>query len=415
MTDLLTKDQEHAVEKFRRLKAGAAFMEQGTGKTRVAVELINANRDRLDRVLYLCPFSTRATVERELEKWEITVPVSVVGYETLSGSDRTYLTLRERMMRGRWMIVADESIFIKNLDSKRTDRATNLRGPATHALILNGSPVTRDLWDLKRQMDFLSPRIIGMTDLEFQSRYFTHVKYKKRGGKPHEFFKEYEPNVAHLHSLIEPYVVWADLDFDLPVTVDTHTHHVSGETEDRYAEAKGKVLDEFNAGHGDAIIGWLMKLNRIANLDPGKIRKVAEAVKGRRVLVYSAWLNEQAMIADAADALVVNGATRPADREELFAEFRASDRPLIMTYGTGSFGLNLHDATAETHFASVIFDFAHMDHARARVRRLGQTRPVSLNYHLSALPISTLIQRNLDRKQWLGEIVRREIDLETVL
>lgn len=412
---LLTDKQAEAVEKFRRLKVGAAFMEQGTGKTRVAVELINANRDQLDRVLYLAPVSTKSTVEAELRKWDVQVLTEVVGYETLSGSDRTYLGLLDGMTKGRTMIVADESIFIKNPETKRTERATRLRGHADLALALNGSPVTRDLWDLKRQIDWLSPRIIGMDDREFRDRYFTRVHYKRKGGKEQEFWKLYEPNVAHLNSLIAPYVVFADLDFNLPVTTSTITHIVTDGTRDRYELAKGMTLDEFRAGTGNAIIGWLAKLNHIANFDRDKISTVADRIRGRRVLVYSAWLDEQARIAEAADALTVNGATPPAKREQVFAEFRRSDRPLILTYGTGSFGLNLHDATAETHFASIIFDYAHMDHARARVRRLGQTRPVSLNYHLSAMPISTLIKRNLERKEWLGQVVRREIDLEAML
>ena len=37
---MLTKNQKQAFEKFKKLKVGALFMEQGTGKTKVALELI---------------------------------------------------------------------------------------------------------------------------------------------------------------------------------------------------------------------------------------------------------------------------------------------------------------------------------------------------------------------------------------
>lgn len=40
MTSSLTEKQSEAIEKFKRLKVGALFMQMGTGKTRVALELL---------------------------------------------------------------------------------------------------------------------------------------------------------------------------------------------------------------------------------------------------------------------------------------------------------------------------------------------------------------------------------------
>lgn len=56
MSNELTEKQKNALERFKKLKVGALFMRQGTGKTRVAMELVNYNKP--DYLLYLTPYST---------------------------------------------------------------------------------------------------------------------------------------------------------------------------------------------------------------------------------------------------------------------------------------------------------------------------------------------------------------------
>lgn len=87
----LTNSQVLAFEKFSNLKVGALFMKQGTGKTRVALELIKSTD--CDFALFLCPFSTKRNLKAEIDKWGLDRPFEIVGYETLSSSDRTYLGL----------------------------------------------------------------------------------------------------------------------------------------------------------------------------------------------------------------------------------------------------------------------------------------------------------------------------------
>lgn len=91
----LTKDQKLAIEKFLNLKVGALFMKQGTGKTRVAIELINSTDT--DFVLFVCPFSTKANLHAELDKWNFSKNYKIVGYETISMSDVKYLQLLDEL------------------------------------------------------------------------------------------------------------------------------------------------------------------------------------------------------------------------------------------------------------------------------------------------------------------------------
>ena len=55
--------QQAAFEKLSRLKVGALFMEMGTGKTKVALDLIASKRHRIDYVLWICPCSLKGEIK----------------------------------------------------------------------------------------------------------------------------------------------------------------------------------------------------------------------------------------------------------------------------------------------------------------------------------------------------------------
>lgn len=403
--------QEGALERFARLKVGAAFLEQGMGKSRIAVELGNSRAHRLDAVLWVAPYSVLATVEEEVEKWHSRLPVRFLGYQTLSQSDRTYLDVLQWAKERRVMVVADESTFIKNARSLRHQRLTEIRQAADYALVLTGTPLTRDLWDLKRQMDWLSPKIINTDDRAFRYRYFTmHQKVDIDGGE-RVWFETYPPNVAHLRSLMAPYIFEARLDVGVPETSREYEHPVSNGTRDAYEQERDEFLDAWAAwGEDIALFRMLGNLKRIAALDPDKCRSVAAEVAGRHTIVFCQYRQEQRQIASHLDDhVMVNGDTPDAEREKAFARFRDEPVPLLLTYGTGSYGLNLqHVATC--HFASLPFDYGQVQQARSRIRRLGQTRALTYSTHVSDLGIDVLVAKNLRKKGWLAQLVRHEID-----
>ena len=66
MTD--TDDQRRAVNKLRRLKVGALFMEMGTGKTKVALDLMADRQKKVEMNVWVCPCSLKATIEEEKAK-----------------------------------------------------------------------------------------------------------------------------------------------------------------------------------------------------------------------------------------------------------------------------------------------------------------------------------------------------------
>ncbi|OEV11341.1 hypothetical protein AN218_13405 [Streptomyces nanshensis] len=381
------------------------------GKSRVAVELANSRSHRLDAVLWVAPYSVLPAVEEQAAKWHCAVPVRFLGFQTLSQSDRTYLDVLEWARRRRVMVIADESTFIKNADSKRHQRLAQIRKDADYALVLTGTPLTLDLWDLKRQMDWLSPKILDTDDRAFRYRYFTMHKKINDEGSERIWFETYTPNVRHLRSLMAPYIFEARLDIGVPETSREHEHGVGAETRAAYEAERDDFLEAWAAwGEDLALFRMLGNLKRIAALDPVKCRSVAARVAGQHTLVFCQYREEQRRIArHLDDYLLVNGDTPATERKEIFRRHRHERVPLLLTYGTGSFGLNLQHV-ASCHFASLPFDYGEVEQARSRIRRLGQTRALTYITHVTDLGIDVLVAKNLRKKGWLADLVRHEID-----
>ena len=78
----MNNNQLLAYNKFKKLKVGALFMEMGTGKTKIALELVNYNK--VDLLIYVTPFSTKNNIEKEIKKWGINCEYLIIGYETIS-------------------------------------------------------------------------------------------------------------------------------------------------------------------------------------------------------------------------------------------------------------------------------------------------------------------------------------------
>ena len=90
----LTDKQKAALERFKKLRVGALFMRQGTGKTRVALELVNYNEP--DYLLYIAPVSTIENARAEIEKWGCCCPYDIIGYETIASSDKQYVEIHDK-------------------------------------------------------------------------------------------------------------------------------------------------------------------------------------------------------------------------------------------------------------------------------------------------------------------------------
>ena len=208
----LTENQLLAKQHLGDWRVGALFMEAGTGKTRVAVELVNSTPE-IDLVVWIGPLGTikpqlgKTSVIDEVTKWGgFRVPVIYFGIESIQASDRIYFDLLSQIEHAsNPFVVVDESLKIKNVEAKRTKRLLEIGHMARNKLILNGTPITRNLLDLWSQMEFLSPKILNMQLAEFKNTFCEYTKITKNFGGHRIYAKEFitgYENIDYLYSLI---------------------------------------------------------------------------------------------------------------------------------------------------------------------------------------------------------------------
>lgn len=194
----------------------ALFMEMGTGKTAVQINILRnqfMKNNRLMRTLILCPPVMIETWRREIFKHStfgehVTVltgtgvararmmleiiksgrgAVVVTNYESLQMKD-----LYAKLLAYNFeILVCDESQKLKNYKAVRTKLATAIADKATHRYLLSGTPITNNPMDIYAQYRILdSGDTFGNNFFAFRGRYFVD----KNAGMPiQKYYPDWRP------------------------------------------------------------------------------------------------------------------------------------------------------------------------------------------------------------------------------
>lgn len=387
MLPLLDK-QATAFEKLRRLKVGALFMDAGTGKTRVACELANSVPN-LVNVIYVAPYRTihsdkiEESVVYEVERWGFNVPVEFVGVESIQSSDRIYMETLEKINVNTFLVV-DESLKIKNHEAKRTKRLIAMGEKAGYRLILNGTPLSRNLLDLWAQMHFLSPKILGMNLTQFKNTFCEWVKLSKRIGQrsySKEFIVEYH-NLDYLYSLIQPYVFEADLELDVTKQYIQLDYEISQKTKEQYEWIKQKVLDDENLMYrsNNIFLELTQKMQHNYSCEQSKIDILTELVKKHpNIVVVCKFVASTKLV------------------KKHFPKIT------VLTYSKHTFGLNMQRFSRMVFFDKT-WDYAMRIQMEGRIYRTNQTQPCYYYTLHGDVKLESLFEQNVDKK---GKLLQR--------
>lgn len=365
-------DQDQAVEKLSRLKVGALFMDPGTGKTGAAIELIKDLP--VEYILWLTPFQTKENLRDELRNWPI-LPIEIMGIETLSSSDRTYLDLMRKVPSQA--VIVDESLKIKNWEAIRTKRIVKLGSLASYRLILNGTPLSRDLLDLWAQMEFLSPHIFNMSLREFKNTFCEYTKMIKRDGHRtyvREWINDYH-NIDYLYSLMNPYIYECTLRLDIEKQNEIVNYTVTDREE--YDRLKELFLsyEKLLFTNNNIFIEMTQKMQHSYCCSPEKFKLTEEIIKRHgadNVLIYCKYI---------------------ASAEECRHRFAVK----VLTYGKNAFGLNLQQYNVTIYFDKT-FDYSVRLQADRRTWRTGQHRKCYYYDLTGDLGLERMIDRNISKK-----------------
>lgn len=393
----LLSNQSEAKTKLLPFKVAALFMEPGTGKTRVAVELVNAVHD-IDLVVWIGPYHTIhtadgiPTVMDEIGKWGgFNAGAIYYGIESIQSSDRLYLELRSKMQASKSsFIVVDESLKIKNSEAKRTKRLHDLGQLSTYKLILNGTPITRNLLDLWSQMNFLSPLILNMGMAEFKNTFCEYTTLTKRFGGhklyTKEFITGYE-NIDYLYSLIRHYVYECDLSLQIKQYYTELNYQLDEVSMAEYNYLKEKYLD-------NEMLQW--KNNNIFLEMTQKMQHAYCCTQEKFEVLDNLFK------------------TIPEDRTIIFCKYIASQeacrkyfpKATVLSYQKESLGLNLQHLNNTVYFDK-IWDLALRLQSGRRTFRTGQEYDCRYWDLTGDAGLESLIDRNINKKVEITEYFKK--------
>lgn len=388
----LLADQSKAKVHLSPWRAGALFMEAGTGKTRVAVEL--ANETDCDLVVWIGPLQTIRpkdglhSVVDEINKWGgFRCEVIYCGVESISQSDRTYLQLYNRIRTNlSTFIVVDESLKIKNATAKRTKRLLELSKMSTYKLILNGTPITKNLLDLKPQMDFLSPLILNMSDAEFKNTFCEYTTITKRFGGYKQYTKEFitgYENIDYLYSLIRHYVFECDLTLSVKQLYNEIRYQLSKEHESEYTRLKEKYLDNemLQWKNNNIFLEMTQKMQHTYSCTEDKFDKLDALFKEidqERTIIYCKYVDS---------------------REECERRY---PKATVLSYQKNSLGLNLQHLCNTVYFDKN-WDYALRVQSGRRTFRTGQEYDCRYWDFTGNVGLESLIDKNINKKTGMAE------------
>ena len=385
----LTQQQQAAIEHLNEWRVGALFMEPGTGKTRAALTL--ANSTPATDVFWVGPLRTLDAIRQETEKWGgFSMPAHYYGVESLSGSDRIYMELLNGVESAQVpMVIVDESLKVKNAEAKRTRRILEVGKRAEWKLVLNGTPVSRNLLDMWPQMEFLSPKILGMSLTEYKNTFTKWTRVTKRIGC-RSYTKEYVTgmeNVDYLHSLIRHYVYECDLRLNITQKWHNVPYCITDESRERYNDIKEDYLSDetLEWRNNNIFLAMTTEMQVAYTIDEGKM--------------------------EAVDRLLED---LPQDETIIFCRFIVAQeecrkrwpRVTVLSMQKESLGLNLQQYR-HTIFFDRVWDYALLLQASRRTYRTGQEQDCHYYELTGDVGLEHMMAKNISKKISMSEYLKK--------
>jgi non-specific serine/threonine protein kinase len=413
---------------------GCLADDMGLGKTVQVLTFLAAIREADDqaRFLIVVPRSLLVNWEREAAKF-----TPGLGVQRHFGAGRkkqqihypdseivltTYGTMRQdiqELRKIKWTcLILDESQAIKNPTSQTAKCARLLS--AKHRLVMTGTPVENNTFELWSQMTFINPGLLGSLDY-----------FKKHFAGPIERDQD-ELAADQLRKMVFPFILRrtkAQVAPELPPRTERvmftdmlpAQRRFYDRTRDAYRNALlGQIEEDGLQGSRMKILEGLLRLRQISNhpklIDPdfrGSSAKldslithlVAIEAGGHKVLVFSQFVSMLSLVCKELDArklayMYLDGQTR--DRQEQVDTFQARDDIpfFLISLKAGGVGLNLTAADYVVHIDPWWNPAVEMQ-ATDRSHRIGQDKPVFVYKLIARDSVEEKIMTLQERKREL--------------
>jgi non-specific serine/threonine protein kinase len=310
----------------------------------------------------------------------------------------TYGTVRsdiEKLRQYRFgYVVLDESQAIKNPSSQVAKAVKLLR--ADNRIVMTGTPVENNTFDLYSQMDFLNPGLLGSQEF-FRMEYATPIDKHRNEEKARE-----------LRGLIYPFMLKRtkeEVAKDLPDKTEIVLHCEMGKAQRKVYEKfretyRQKITDKMSRDGKEKasflILEGLLKLRQICDSpallsdeedyghDSAKldelVREIHENAGHHKILVFSQFLKMLDLVRQHLEAMHIpyeylDGSTE--DRAARVRSFQENEqcRVFLISLKAGGVGLNLTSADY-VYLIDPWWNPAVEQQAIDRTHRIGQTQKV---------------------------------------
>ncbi len=453
--------QKAALEKARLKPAFALFMEQGTGKTKVAIDRAGElfASGRITGVLIVAKKGVhRQWIESQLPEhygsdwsgqfWEggklvaassapgggcAFMAINFDGAKTPKGKAAALAFIKAHS--GRVMIIADETQEIKNARSARHKAMEELKRASTtpFRMALTGTPIAKDLTDEWAQLKWLDENILGIRYVTaFRNEYCIMGGYEGRVVIGHR-------NVERFRERVEPFTFRATKD-DLGILPKTYrrwqfemTPHqkqaIAQFKQDlRHRLETGEIISAANAAVAlvkvqQASNGFVVdKDGRITDLVPlnknpriQALLEILEAYDGKAI-VWARFRHDISLISRALagagiEHVEYHGGTPDKARGEAVDNFLSAGgaRVFLSNPQAGGTGLNLQGACQHAIYYSNSFNAIDRWQSEDRIHRIGTSGAVVYTDLVARGSMDAAITANLKRKKGISDLALGEI------
>lgn len=397
--------QLEGIDFLRRKRLALLYDEQGLGKTLQAILAAEPP------VLVVCPLYLATQWVDEIRELTGVEPVVVNSKEVrLEGWVVCSYERLKRIVGVPKTLIVDEASYIKNIKTRRSKEVLKIAEKASRIYALTGTPIINrpvDLW----------PLLVLLRERRSGGFFPWAIKYC--AAYQHEYGWDFSgaSDTEGLKRQLDKIGLRREISQVLPQLPPKSRRTIRVATLDKAVKEAGDALAELvlRGESLDSVAGiGAMQSLRVASAN-SKVETVNawldDYLEGSssKVVVFSAFKAPLEKLAESrSDCVVVTGDTK--DRGTILDDFRARARVLAITYGVGTFGLNLQNADTVVTL-DLPWTPAEIEQAEARVHRQGQTRPVQIVRFVSDHPIEQYIADALDNKEDVLNAISKGVQL----
>lgn len=461
--------QAEAMNKMRNKTNFALFMEQGTGKTKCAIDRAGqlfvegkitamlvvskkgVHRQWVDSEIpthlgldYDCAFWP--TKNKQLPSELTSLDAGFDGYAPLKVFAINFDAIKTKHGKvaciefvkahlGKVLIVADETQQIKNARSARwkaLDEITKIsRSP--YRLALTGTPIAKDLTDEWAQLKWLNEDIIGIRYISaFRNEYCVMGGYEGRVVISHK-------NVDKFKQKVEPYSYRATKDQIgiLPKGYKKWNFDLSSAQKSAIRSLRKELMHQIDSGEivsaANAAVAML-KIQQASNgfavdeegstlqlVDPSKnprLNALLEYLNSRdgRIIIWARFredirLIEQMLKDEMISFASYHGGTSDKERAEAVRSFMDpwGCRVFLSNPQAGGTGLNLQGACTESVYYSNSYNAIDRWQSEDRIHRIGTKGAVTYTDLIAKGSIDAAILNNLKKKKSISSFALGDI------